>query len=33
LRDPLVAPQLKARLARVSGVEGRLAATLILAGV
>lgn len=33
LRDPLVAPQLKARLARVSGAAGQLAATLILAGV
>lgn len=33
LRDPLVAPQLKARLAHVSGAEGQLAATLILAGV
>jgi hypothetical protein len=33
LRDPLVAPQLKARLTRVRGAEGQLAATLILAGI
>jgi hypothetical protein len=33
LRDPLVAPQLRTRLARIRGAEGRLAATLILAGV